>query len=236
MASALTSLQNSYIKFPTNEGQISEIKGSFSPWPECPTLLVWLQLSLPRHRDCLIMLKAQLGEQLNALMVFLNRVVSLIYLCVEPKLACNIIRACLVLHNIAQARRVPLFEDQADTQPCWEARDLSEPPPPHQPDEPAGRAIRSAMVNLYFSWQMSKSLKVVLYIEKTTHYEGGNVSKAQEETQRRLKGWKTRIKFLIGDQVLRQNVRSQQQKGGKLDGNFMGRSQKLPWRARVRTI
>ncbi|TNM97597.1 hypothetical protein fugu_015753 [Takifugu bimaculatus] len=68
------------------------------------------------------------------------------YLRVEPKEACNIICACIVLHNIAQKRRVPMEEDDI---PLPEG--LIEAPQPHQTDEPAGRAVRSAMVNLYFS-------------------------------------------------------------------------------------
>uniref|UniRef100_H2SUZ6 DDE Tnp4 domain-containing protein n=1 Tax=Takifugu rubripes TaxID=31033 RepID=H2SUZ6_TAKRU len=62
------------------------------------------------------------------------------YLRVEPKEACNIICACIVLHNIAQKRRVPMEEDDI---PLPEG--LIEAPQPHQTDEPAGRAVRSAM-------------------------------------------------------------------------------------------
>lgn len=57
--------------------------------------------------------------------------------------------ACIVLHNMAQARRVPLCEDEANAQVAPEGPDP--PPLPQLPDEPAGRAVRTALVNLYFS-------------------------------------------------------------------------------------
>lgn len=89
-------------------------------------------------------------ERING--VIKRRFACLNYLRVEPKQACNIIRACIVLHNIAQARSVPLEEDNADMHPLHQGQALAllPPPPPHQSDEPAGGA-RSAMVNLYFS-------------------------------------------------------------------------------------
>ena len=66
----------------------------------------------------------------------------------EPKQACNIISACIVLHNIAQMRRVPLNEEILDRPPLEAEVPQLQPPPPHRADEPA---VRNAMVNLYFS-------------------------------------------------------------------------------------
>ncbi|XP_029691502.1 putative nuclease HARBI1 [Takifugu rubripes] len=83
-------------------------------------------------------------ERINGILK--RRFSCLNYLRVEPKEACNIICACIVLHNIAQKRRVSMEEDDV---PLPEG--LIEAPQPHQTDEPAGRAVRSAMVNLYFS-------------------------------------------------------------------------------------
>uniref|UniRef100_A0A674NF10 Putative nuclease HARBI1 n=1 Tax=Takifugu rubripes TaxID=31033 RepID=A0A674NF10_TAKRU len=79
-------------------------------------------------------------EHINGILK--QRFACLNYLRVEPKEACNIICACIVLHNIAQKKRVPMEEDDI---PLPEG--LIEAPQPHQTDEPAGRAVRSAMVN-----------------------------------------------------------------------------------------
>ncbi|KAJ8332783.1 hypothetical protein SKAU_G00416790 [Synaphobranchus kaupii] len=49
-----------------------------------------------------------------------------------------------------------------------------------------------------------------------------NVRKVQESTRWRLKSGAPKPDFKVGDQVLRQNVRSQQRKGGKLEANFLG--------------
>ncbi|KAJ8380364.1 hypothetical protein SKAU_G00011420 [Synaphobranchus kaupii] len=49
-----------------------------------------------------------------------------------------------------------------------------------------------------------------------------NVRKVQESTRRRLKSGAPKPDFKVGDKVLRQNVRSQQRKGGKLEANFLG--------------
>uniref|UniRef100_A0A672HB88 DDE Tnp4 domain-containing protein n=1 Tax=Salarias fasciatus TaxID=181472 RepID=A0A672HB88_SALFA len=79
-----------------------------------------------------------------------SRFACLNYLRVEPKKALKTICACIVLHSMAQARRAPLCEDEADAPGAPEGPD---PPPalPHLPDEPVGRAVRSALVDLYFS-------------------------------------------------------------------------------------
>ncbi|KAK0136891.1 putative nuclease HARBI1 [Merluccius polli] len=77
----------------------------------------------------------------------LNGVIKRRFACLNYLCACHIICACIVLHNIAQTRRVPL---QDGPPPCAEVPDLL-PPPPLQPDLPAGRAVRNAVVNLYFS-------------------------------------------------------------------------------------
>ena len=49
-----------------------------------------------------------------------------------------------------------------------------------------------------------------------------NISKQHERTRRRLKSGAPKPNFKVGDQVWRQNIRSQQRKGGKLDANFLG--------------
>lgn len=87
-------------------------------------------------------------ERLNG--VIKRRFACLNYLRVEPQKACHVICACIVLHNIAQMRRVPLGAPIDGPPPCAEVPDPL-PPPPQQPDGPAGRAVRNAMVNLYFS-------------------------------------------------------------------------------------
>ncbi|KAK0142242.1 putative nuclease HARBI1 [Merluccius polli] len=88
-------------------------------------------------------------ERLNG--VIKRRFACLNYLRVESQKACHIICACIVLHNIPQTRIVPLQEALIDgPPPCAEVPDLL-PPPPLQPDLPAGRAVRNAVVNLYFS-------------------------------------------------------------------------------------
>ncbi|KAL7395698.1 hypothetical protein ABVT39_021608 [Epinephelus coioides] len=87
-------------------------------------------------------------ERLNK--VIKHRFACQNYLCVEPQKACHIICACIVLHNLAQTRRVPLQEPLIDGRPpCSVGLDL--PPPPLQSDGPAGRPVQNAMVNLYFS-------------------------------------------------------------------------------------
>ncbi|KAK0148591.1 putative nuclease HARBI1 [Merluccius polli] len=83
-------------------------------------------------------------ERLNG--VIKRRFACLNYLRVEPQKACHIICACIVLHNIAQTRSVPLQEALINgPPPCAEVPDLL-PPPPLQPDLPAGRAGRNAVV------------------------------------------------------------------------------------------
>uniref|UniRef100_A0A3B5KFM0 Putative nuclease HARBI1 n=1 Tax=Takifugu rubripes TaxID=31033 RepID=A0A3B5KFM0_TAKRU len=86
-------------------------------------------------------------ERINGILK--PRFACLNYFRVEPKEACNIICACIVLHNIAQKRRVPMEEDNS---PLPEG--LIEAPQPHQTDEPAGRAVRSAMTQRH---QMQKT-------------------------------------------------------------------------------
>ena len=88
-------------------------------------------------------------ERING--VLKCRFTCLNYLCVEPKQACNIISTCIVLHNMAQMRRVPLNEEILDRQPLEAEVPQLQPPPPHLANEPAGRAVRNAFVNLYFS-------------------------------------------------------------------------------------
>uniref|UniRef100_A0A671XWZ4 Putative nuclease HARBI1 n=1 Tax=Sparus aurata TaxID=8175 RepID=A0A671XWZ4_SPAAU len=85
-------------------------------------------------------------ERLNG--VLKRRFACLNYLRVEPQGACNIILACIVLHNIATRRNVPLRDD---------ADDATEPV--EEPDQPlafcqneglTGRVVRDAIVRHYF--------------------------------------------------------------------------------------
>uniref|UniRef100_A0A8D0AD42 DDE Tnp4 domain-containing protein n=1 Tax=Sander lucioperca TaxID=283035 RepID=A0A8D0AD42_SANLU len=85
-------------------------------------------------------------ERLNG--VLKRHFAYLNYLPVEPQGACNIILACIVLHNIATRRNVPLCDDVYDA-----------PEPVEEPDEPlafcqneglTGRIVRDAIVRNYF--------------------------------------------------------------------------------------
>uniref|UniRef100_A0A8C4X4H0 Putative nuclease HARBI1 n=1 Tax=Erpetoichthys calabaricus TaxID=27687 RepID=A0A8C4X4H0_ERPCA len=70
------------------------------------------------------------------------------YLRVEPKVACNIILACIVLHNIATRRNVPL-DDIYDGPEPDEVQ--PEQPPMFAPNEgQTGCVIRDAIVRHYF--------------------------------------------------------------------------------------
>nr|XP_055023917.1 putative nuclease HARBI1 [Misgurnus anguillicaudatus]XP_055024930.1 putative nuclease HARBI1 [Misgurnus anguillicaudatus] len=84
-------------------------------------------------------------ERLNR--VLKRRFACLNYLRVEPQGACNIILACIVLHNIATRRNVPLCD-------VYDA-----PEPFEEPDQPlafcqneglSGRIVRDAIVRHYF--------------------------------------------------------------------------------------
>lgn len=85
-------------------------------------------------------------ERLNG--VLKRRFACLNYLRVEPQGACNIILACIVLHNIATRHNVPLRDDVYDA-----------PEPVEEPDQPlafcqneglTGRVVRDAIVRNYF--------------------------------------------------------------------------------------
>uniref|UniRef100_A0A8C4S229 Putative nuclease HARBI1 n=1 Tax=Erpetoichthys calabaricus TaxID=27687 RepID=A0A8C4S229_ERPCA len=85
-------------------------------------------------------------ERLNG--VLKRRFACLNYLRVEPKVACNIILACIVLHNIATRRNVPL-DDIYDGPEPDEVQ--PEQPPMFAPNEgQTGRVIRDAIVRHYF--------------------------------------------------------------------------------------
>ena len=49
-----------------------------------------------------------------------------------------------------------------------------------------------------------------------------NVKNAQDKTGLRMKAQINKTTFVVGDKVWRQNIRSQQRKGGKLASNFLG--------------
>lgn len=85
-------------------------------------------------------------ERLNG--VLKRRFACLNYLRVKPQVACNIILACIVLHNIATRRNVPLCDNGHDA-----------PEPVEEPDQPlafcqnvgqTGRVVRDAIVRNYF--------------------------------------------------------------------------------------
>uniref|UniRef100_A0A8C4SNC0 DDE Tnp4 domain-containing protein n=1 Tax=Erpetoichthys calabaricus TaxID=27687 RepID=A0A8C4SNC0_ERPCA len=85
-------------------------------------------------------------ERLNG--VLKRRFACLNYLRVEPKVACNIILACIILHNIATRRNVPLDDIYDEPEP-----DEVQPqqPPMFAPNEgQTGRVIRDAIVRHYF--------------------------------------------------------------------------------------
>uniref|UniRef100_A0A8C7X4L8 DDE Tnp4 domain-containing protein n=1 Tax=Oryzias sinensis TaxID=183150 RepID=A0A8C7X4L8_9TELE len=80
--------------------------------------------------------------------VLKRRFACLNYLQVEPQGACNIILACIVLHNIFTRHNVPLCDDVYDP-----------PEPFEEPDQPlafcqneglSGRIVRDAIVRHYF--------------------------------------------------------------------------------------
>uniref|UniRef100_A0A8C1P3K6 DDE Tnp4 domain-containing protein n=1 Tax=Cyprinus carpio TaxID=7962 RepID=A0A8C1P3K6_CYPCA len=84
-------------------------------------------------------------ERLNG--VLKRRFACLNYLRVQPKVACNIILACIVLHNIATRRHVPLDDNFDGPEPDVEP----EQPPMFFPNEGhPGHAIRDAIVRNYF--------------------------------------------------------------------------------------
>uniref|UniRef100_A0A8C4X6H8 DDE Tnp4 domain-containing protein n=1 Tax=Erpetoichthys calabaricus TaxID=27687 RepID=A0A8C4X6H8_ERPCA len=85
-------------------------------------------------------------ERLNG--VLKRRFACRNYLRVEPKVACNIILACIVLHNIATRRNVPLDDIYDGPEP-----DEVQPgqPPMFAPNEgQTGHVIRDAIVRHYF--------------------------------------------------------------------------------------
>uniref|UniRef100_A0A671KZY0 DDE Tnp4 domain-containing protein n=1 Tax=Sinocyclocheilus anshuiensis TaxID=1608454 RepID=A0A671KZY0_9TELE len=84
-------------------------------------------------------------ERLNG--VLKRRFACLNYLRVQPKVACNIILACIVLHNIATRCHVPLDDNCDGPEPDVEP----EQPPMFLPNEGhTGHAIRDAIVRNYF--------------------------------------------------------------------------------------
>uniref|UniRef100_A0A8C4SZ38 Putative nuclease HARBI1 n=1 Tax=Erpetoichthys calabaricus TaxID=27687 RepID=A0A8C4SZ38_ERPCA len=85
-------------------------------------------------------------ERLNG--VLKRRFACLNYLWVEPKVACNIILACIVLHNIVTRRNVPLDDIYDGPEPDELQQ---EQPPMFAPNEgQTERVIRDAIVRHYF--------------------------------------------------------------------------------------
>ncbi|XDV16254.1 hypothetical protein PO909_016050 [Leuciscus waleckii] len=83
-------------------------------------------------------------ERLNG--VLKRRFACLNYLRAEPQKACNITLACIVLHNIATKRNVPLCADNDAPEPLGDPNQ----PPAFCQNEQTGRATREAIVRHYF--------------------------------------------------------------------------------------
>ncbi len=83
-------------------------------------------------------------ERLNG--VLKRRFACLNYLRAEPQKACNITLACIVLHNIATKRNVPLCADNDAPEPLGDPNQ----PPAFCQNEQTGRATRDAIVRHYF--------------------------------------------------------------------------------------
>ncbi len=83
-------------------------------------------------------------ERLNG--VLKRRFACLNYLRAEPQKACNITLACIVLHNIATKRKVPLCADNDAPEPLGDPNQ----PPAFCQNEQTGRATRDAIVRHYF--------------------------------------------------------------------------------------
>uniref|UniRef100_A0A8C5H7U0 DDE Tnp4 domain-containing protein n=1 Tax=Gouania willdenowi TaxID=441366 RepID=A0A8C5H7U0_GOUWI len=86
-------------------------------------------------------------ERLNG--VLKRRVACLNYLRVEPQGVCNIILACIVLHNIATKRNVRLCDEVNDA-PAESAENEDIPPTFSQNERVTGHAVRDAIVRNYF--------------------------------------------------------------------------------------
>ncbi|KAK0149992.1 putative nuclease HARBI1 [Merluccius polli] len=78
--------------------------------------------------------------------VLKRRFACLNYLRAEPQKACNITLACIVLHNIATKRNVPLCADNDAPEPLGDP----DQPPAFCQNEQTGRATRDAIVRHYF--------------------------------------------------------------------------------------
>uniref|UniRef100_A0A672HET4 Nuclease HARBI1 n=1 Tax=Salarias fasciatus TaxID=181472 RepID=A0A672HET4_SALFA len=180
VASSLSSILNTYVKFPESNSEISRFfsmasmpdvigvidcthihiqapmreSGSMSTGRNA-TVLMCSSLAMQISKSPTVSLDGQdlytidstvlhqmayilVTEPLSINGILKGRFACLNYLRVEPKKACKTICACFVLHSMAQARRAPLSPD---------------PPPAltHLPDEPAGRAVRSALVDFTHS-------------------------------------------------------------------------------------
>uniref|UniRef100_A0A8C5N5G4 Putative nuclease HARBI1 n=1 Tax=Gouania willdenowi TaxID=441366 RepID=A0A8C5N5G4_GOUWI len=86
-------------------------------------------------------------ERLNG--VLKRRFACLNYLRVEPQGVCNIILACIVLHNIATKRNVPLCDEVNDA-PAEPAENEDIPPTFSQNERVTDHAVRDAIVRNYF--------------------------------------------------------------------------------------
>uniref|UniRef100_A0AAY5KEH2 Putative nuclease HARBI1 n=1 Tax=Esox lucius TaxID=8010 RepID=A0AAY5KEH2_ESOLU len=83
-------------------------------------------------------------ERLNG--VLKRRFACLNYLRAEPQKACNITLACIVLHNIATKRNVPLRADNDAPEPLGDPNQ----PPAFCQNKQTRRATRDAIVRHYF--------------------------------------------------------------------------------------
>uniref|UniRef100_A0AAY5KR23 Putative nuclease HARBI1 n=1 Tax=Esox lucius TaxID=8010 RepID=A0AAY5KR23_ESOLU len=85
-------------------------------------------------------------ERLNG--VLKRRFACLNYLRAEPQKACNITLACIVLHNIATKRNVPLCADNDAPEPLGDPNQ----PPAFCQNEQTGPATRDAISDLDLFW------------------------------------------------------------------------------------
>jgi len=152
VSDALARLLDHFVTFP-NDGQIAKVKQQFFLLGDMPNTI--------RVIDCThIHIQAQMRynnahgrtrcviESLNG--VLKRRFACLNYLRVEPQRACCITLACIVLHNIAVHRRVPLSDIDDPPEPLTSADDLGPPMDFPLNERLSGGAMRDAIVHNYF--------------------------------------------------------------------------------------
>ncbi|KAL3047982.1 hypothetical protein OYC64_022027 [Pagothenia borchgrevinki] len=84
---------------------------------------------------------------------------------------------------------------------------------------PENFMVDSSVEDVVAEEKVSQGVKNLEEIKDILH---GNIAKQEKSTRERLRQGIPKCHFRVGDQVWRQNVRSQQRKGGKLEANFLG--------------